>query len=101
MYLLYSNKHFRVGGLGVEGQQNDLRDSRASRSYSVRYSGVGPTRKSAGRNPEHLKWKRVRYFAAVPLDFLRGSTDSVSSGLQKCVQNFGAHLTVNVTLWGF
>jgi hypothetical protein len=40
-------------------------------------------------------------FAAVPLDFLRGSVECVLSGVQKWVQNSGAHLIVLMYGWQY
>lgn len=78
-----------LGGMGVEDQQNGLYDVWILLDVILFFlmgldqSGSRPIKT---KNTDGLHLRIFDIFAAVPLDFLRKSFESLSSRLQKCVQ---------------
>lgn len=71
--------------------------------HVISFCCVG-SKKSTDQNQEHLRNcnNKFKILSDIPLDFLRGSDESVSSRLYDCVQNAGVYveiLILNGSVW--
>jgi hypothetical protein len=92
--LVHSGSIFKVSGMSIKDQHNGLYKVLIL-PHAISFCCAGP-KKSTDQNQEHLRNSNNKFkiLPDVPLDFLRGSVQSVSSRLQEFVQNAGVYVEI-------
>jgi hypothetical protein len=83
-----------VSGMSIKDQHNGFYKVLIL-PHVMSFCCAGP-KKSTDQNQEHLRNSnnKFRILPDVPLDFLRGSDESLSSRLQEFVQNAGVYVEI-------